>query len=92
MEYWPVDSSKDPGWTEMLAVHQQGKLSPEIDRAYFKRPRPVFELYDLETDPSEFNNLAGQPELAAVEKELKLALQEKAIIDYDFLPLPLGEA
>jgi arylsulfatase A-like enzyme len=92
MEYWPVDSGKDPGWTEMLAAHQQGKLAPELDRAYFKRPRPVFELYDLDADPSELTNLAGRPELAAEEQELKIALQEKAIIDYDFLPLPLGEA
>ncbi len=34
-------------------------------------------------------NLAGRPELATVERELKLALQEKMILDYDFLPLPL---
>lgn len=92
MEYWPVDSGNDPGWKQMVAAHQEGKLSPEIDRAYFKRPRPVFELYDLEADPSELNNIAGKPELAAVEKELKIALQEKMIIDYDYLPLPLGEA
>jgi N-sulfoglucosamine sulfohydrolase len=92
MEYWPVDSGKDAGWQEMIAAHAAGKLPPEIDRAYFKRPRPVFELYDLETDPSEFNNLAGKAELAAVQRELTVALQEKMIIDYDFLPLPLGEA
>ncbi len=92
MEYWPVDSGGDPGWKQMVSAHGEGKLPPEIERAYFQRPRPVFELYDLEADPSEFNNLAGQPELAALEKELKIALQEKMIIDYDFLPLPLGEA
>ena len=92
MEYWPVDSGNDPGWQQMSAAHRDGKLAPEIDRAYFKRPRPVFELYDLDTDPSELDNLAGRPEVAAIEQELKIALQEKAIIDYDFLPLPLGEA
>ena len=92
MEYWPVDSGGGPGWQQMAAAHRDGKLAPEIDRAYFQRPRPVFELYDLDADPSELHNLAGQPEAAAVERELKIALQEKAIIDYDFLPLPLGEA
>ncbi len=91
MEYWPVDSGNDPGWQQMVSAHNEGKLPPEIDRAYFKRPRLVFELYDLETDSGELKNLAGQPELAAIEKELKIALQEKMIIDYDFLPLPLGE-
>lgn len=29
--------------------------------------------------------------MAATERELKLALQEKMAVDYDFLPLPLSE-
>lgn len=91
MEYAPVDSAGGPGWTQMTAAHQEGKLPEAFDRAYFQRPRPVFELYDLAADPREFNNLAGKPELAELEKELKVALQEKMITDYDYLPLPLGE-
>lgn len=35
---------------------------------------PEFELYDLENDPNEFNNLSGVPEYATVEAELKDAL------------------
>lgn len=92
MEYAPVDSANDPGWKQMTAAHAAGELAPEIDRTYFTRSRPVFELYDLEADQSELNNLAGKPEVADVEKALKIALQEKMITDYDFLPLPLGEA
>ena len=91
MEYAPVDSAGGPGWTQMTAAHQEGKLAPAIDRAYFQRPRPVFELFDLANDPNEFHNLAGKPEVADIEKELKIALQEKMITDYDYLPLPLGE-
>lgn len=90
-EYAPVDSARDPGWTQMVAAHASGKLAPEIDRAYFARPRPVFELYDLDADPAELNNLAGKPEVAQVEQELKVALYEKMIRDYDFLPLPMVE-
>ena len=60
MEYWPVDSGGDPGWQAILAAHKAGTLKPEHERTYFQRPRPVLELYDLEADPGELNNLAGK--------------------------------
>jgi arylsulfatase A-like enzyme len=88
-EYWPVDSGNDPGWKEILAAHRQGALKPEHERAYFTRPRPVYELFDLDQDPGELNNLAGKPEHAAVEQDLKIALTEKMMLDYDYLPLPI---
>jgi arylsulfatase A-like enzyme len=91
-EYAPVDSARDEGWQSTVALHNQGKLSPELDRAYFTRPRPVVELYDLEKDPAELNNLAGQPAYAAIEDQLKRALQEKMVTDYDFLPPPFDES
>ncbi len=90
-EYWPVDSGNDPGWQQMLAAHKGGTLRPEHERAYFTRPRPVLELYDLEKDPSELNNLAGKPESAGAEREMLAIMQEKMILDYDFLPVPLAE-
>jgi arylsulfatase A-like enzyme len=89
--YQPVDSARDEGWQQMAAAHQAGKLDPVLDRAYFRNPRPVVELYDLARDPSELHNVAGQTEYAAVERELKTALHEKMILDYDYLPLPLNE-
>lgn len=91
MEYAPVDSANDPGWRQTVEAHNSGKLPPELSRAYFTRPRPIVELFDLDQDPSELHNLAGRPELAAIERQLKLALQEKMILDYDFLPLPTNE-
>jgi N-sulfoglucosamine sulfohydrolase len=66
-------------------------LAPEFDRAYFTHPRPIYELYDLDRDPGELTNLAGDPKFKNVEQELKAALQEKMILDYDYLPLPLAD-
>ena len=51
-------------------------------------PRTVYELYDLQADPSELSNLSGKTELAAIERELRVALAEKMILDGDYLPLP----
>lgn len=85
----PVDSQRDPGWMEMKAAHAAGKLSAPHVQAYFTTPRATFELYDLENDPSELKNLAGDPVHAKVELELKRALTEKMVLDWDFLPTPL---
>ncbi|MCL4194271.1 MAG: DUF4976 domain-containing protein, partial [Thermoguttaceae bacterium] len=85
----PVDSQGDPGWQEMKAAFAAGSLAPEFVRAYFTTPRPTYELYDLEDDPGELNNLAGKESHRQIERELKEALAEKMILDWDFLPLPV---
>jgi arylsulfatase A-like enzyme len=87
--YWPVDFAGDPMWKELQELNAAGKLTPELAKMYFAPTRPVFELYDLERDPHELTNLAGRPETAAVEKELKAALQEWMILQRDFVPLPV---
>lgn len=89
MPYSPVDSARDPGWQEIVAAHEAGTLAPEHERAYFTNPRPIVELYDLDNDPGELTNLAGQAEYAEVERALRHALIEKMIRDQDYLPLPL---
>ena len=90
MRYSPVDSYTERSWLEMTDAHLIGRLEPKFDRVYFG-PRPVLELYDLKEDPAELENLAGKKELADVERKLLEALQEKMILDWDFLPLPLNE-
>ena len=90
MEYQPVDSAREPSWQEMIAAHKEGKLKPEIDKTYFQTPRPVLELYNLDNDPSELKNLANVAEFQPIQRELMIALQEKMILDYDFLPPPMG--
>jgi len=39
--------------------------SSAVAATYFTTPRPVYELYDLDADPSELTNLSGKPELAS---------------------------
>jgi len=85
----PVDSARDPGWQAIVAAHEAGQLLPAHEQTYFRHPRPTFELYDLVEDPGELKNLAGDPRYAEVELELKRALTEKMVLDWDFLPLPL---
>jgi arylsulfatase A-like enzyme len=88
LPYSPVDSAGGAAWNQMRQAKEQGKLSAGLVATYFTTPRPVYELYDLDADPSELNNLSGKPEHAAVERSLRLALAEKMILDFDYLPLP----
>jgi arylsulfatase A-like enzyme len=92
LPYTPVDFANEPFWKELRRIHEDGKLSPAMSKLYFSPTRPMFELYDLEADPAEMNNLAGAAETAAVEKELKAVLQEWMILQRDFLPLPVPPA
>ena len=72
-----------------MQTHEAGKLDPKMEQLYFKAQRPMFELYDLEKDPGEFNNLAGNMDAGSYERELKAAMQEWMILQRDFLPLPV---
>ncbi|MGB8166954.1 MAG: sulfatase [Chthoniobacteraceae bacterium] len=89
LPYWPVDFAGDAFWKEIVAMHDAGKLDARMERLYFASPRPMFELYDLEKNPGEENNLAGKMEATSFEKELKAAMQEWMILQRDFLPLPV---
>ena len=90
--YTPVDFFAEPFWKEIQTLHDEQKLSPKMDRLYFSETRPMFELFDLETDPAELHNLFGNKDLAATELELKTALQEWMILQRDFVPLPIQPA
>ncbi len=86
--YSPVDSAGGAAWKQIQAANAEGKLSPEFKSTYFTTPRPVYELYNLDADPSELKNLSGAPEYTEIERELRMALAEKMILDFDYLPLP----
>lgn len=88
LPYWPVDFYKMPFWKELVEMHKAGKLDAKIEKLYFTPTRPMFELYDLVNDPSELNNLAGNPEVAKIETQLKAQMQEWMMLQRDFIPLP----
>jgi N-sulfoglucosamine sulfohydrolase len=89
LPYQPVDFAGDTFWKELQQMHKDGKLPPKVSRLYFSATRPMFELFDLESDPNEFNNLMDRPEHAAIARQLKAALQEWMILERDFVPLPV---
>lgn len=86
--YSPVDSAGGAAWKQIQAANTDGSLSPGVKATYFTTPRPVYELYDLDADPSELKNISGSPEYTDIERELRVALAEKMILDFDYLPLP----
>lgn len=56
-------------------MNMKGELPPE-QAAFMSPEKPEIELFDLRTDPFELNNLAVDPEYAAVKEELLAALNK----------------
>lgn len=79
----------------MLAYRQwrtmwkAGKLNAQ--RSQFFEPRPAEQLFDIETDPHELNNLAEDPKHAERLAELRSRLNArlKAMPDTSFYPEPI---
>ena len=67
-------------------LYDEGKLNAA--QRHFWETKPAEELYDLEKDRDEVNNLAGSPEHQEILKRLRAAQQELAanIRDVGFLP------
>jgi arylsulfatase A-like enzyme len=75
-----------PAYAEWRELHRAGKLDA-VQRAFFE-PRPPEQLFDLETDPHEIHNLAGDPAHAEVLADLRarLARRVKGMPDLGFHP------
>ena len=52
MQYSPVDSYYEASWMQMSEENAWGRLAPHFTKAYFSRARPVFELFDMDADPT----------------------------------------
>lgn len=64
-----------PMMKEMLQLRDEGKLN-EYAMAWFKSPKAIEELYDLEKDPYELHNLASDPIYKNKLEELRNAFWE----------------
>ncbi|MBI1357841.1 MAG: sulfatase-like hydrolase/transferase [Acidobacteria bacterium] len=86
--YTPVDMPDKEAWLAVQAAHRDGKLSSLHERLFFQNPRPLVELYDLQEDPYELRNLAGDDSLKLIEHQLQVELERWMILENDYLPLP----
>lgn len=75
-------------YREWWDLYQKRELSP-AQQQFFK-PRTAEALYDLETDPHEIHNLAGDPDYRTVLLDLREALQfqVRSMPDLSFFPEP----
>jgi arylsulfatase A-like enzyme len=53
----------------------QGLAGQEVREEYYASPRPAEELYDLQADPLEMNNLVGDPKHAELLGDLRARVQ-----------------
>lgn len=80
--YWPdlpatppADAVRSPTFQEMQRLHAAGQLG-EIQSGCFVAPRPAEELYDVQADPQELNNLAQAGSHPEVLQELRAVLDK----------------
>lgn len=65
-----ADAVRGVAYRELQRFRRAGQLSP-LQQQCFTLPRPALELYDLRSDPGEFNNLAAVPAYAPMLAELQ---------------------
>jgi len=82
--YGEVDPS--PTKAYMMEHRDDPKVKKLFQLAFEKRPYQ--ELYDLQKDPGQLNNVADQPEYAERKRELIVAFEREFTATYD--PVTLG--
>ena len=73
MQFNGYKKQQYPLWTLMPLLSANGELSP-AQQHFMKQTRPTEELYDLEADPYEINNLAADPNYDTVRNALAAQL------------------
>ncbi len=80
-----ADIGKSPAFQSLLTAKNNDDLGPE-QQLLFEFPRPAYELYDLQTDPYEVNNLIADEKHKPIATELKEALANWIKQTNDFPP------
>ena len=73
MQFNGYKKQQYPLWSLMPLLAERGELSP-AQQHFMKQTRPPEELYDLEADPYEINNLATDSHYDTVRSELAAQL------------------
>jgi N-sulfoglucosamine sulfohydrolase len=69
----PADAVRSLTFQSMRKLRDDGKLK-DVQMTCFTKPLPEEELYDVQADPHELQNLAASPKFAAELSELRGAL------------------
>ena len=85
----PADAVRSPTFLAMRRLRDEGKLTP-LQGVCFASPRPSEELYDLEVDPDETVNLAGDPKFAEALARMRRALSDWGRETEDLMPEKLS--
>ena len=80
-----ADMTKSAAWWELMEAKHSGTLT-HAQSQFFTFPRPSIELYDLDADPWELNNLAYDGDYVDIVRELlaKLRKWQKNTHDTDY--------
>lgn len=78
---WPSDF-------DAKSEQASGKLDPRVAELWTRRRRPLYEMYDLNSDPHELTNVASQAAYGSAQFELMTALTEWMEASSDFIPPP----
>jgi arylsulfatase A-like enzyme len=81
----PADIGGSPSFRSLIRLKQEGELSHAQSRL-FEAPRPRIELYDLENDPWEVNNVAAHSDYWELARELGQQLNDWMEETDDFPP------
>lgn len=79
-----------PMMQKMNEMWKNGELDP-VQSLWFRTPKPEEELYDLQNDPYELENLADRPELKDTLKHLRGILKDWIIDTHDLGVYPEKE-